>query len=182
MQDGEIISLIAERDEAGLAALREKYGQYLLKIAYNILGDRLDAEEAQNDALLGVWEAVPGIMPQNLKSFSAKLCRRSATDILRRSLAKKRGSGELESSLDELFEAVSGGRNPEEELEYKALGEEISAWLGELAPKKRAVFVMRYFYADSISAISRCTGDSEANVKTLLCRLRKSLKKRLENS
>ncbi len=176
MQDGKIIELLFKRDEKAIGALKEKYGRYLLKIAYNIVGDTLDSEEALDDVLLSVWNAIPPNSPSDLKSYLAKLTRRSAIDILRKKSGGKRGNPELDISADEFFEAVSDFGNPEEELDLKILADALNKWLGTVKREHRKIFVMRYFYADKISDIAKYTGFSETNVKTVLCRLRSELK------
>ena len=158
MQDAKIIALLFKRDEEAISALREKYGKYLSKIAYNILRDTLDAEEALNDAVFKAWNAIPPNRPSDLRSYLVKLTRHSAIDILRKRSGGKRG-------------------NPE--LDVKLLGEELNNWLGSLNRERRNIFIMRYFYADRISDIARATGYTEANVKTLLCRMRGELKEYL---
>ena len=59
MEDTAIIHLLFQRDEKGLNALSEKYGSEMKSIAYQVCRSREDAEEACNDALLGVWNAIP---------------------------------------------------------------------------------------------------------------------------
>lgn len=179
MQDAKIIVLLFKRDEEAISALREKYGKYLSKIAYNILRDTLDAEEALNDAVFKAWNAIPPNRPSDLRSYLVKLTRHSAIDILRKRSGGKRGNPELDVSIDEFCEAVSDLGNPEDELDVKLLGEELNNWLGSLNRERRNIFIMRYFYADRISDIARATGYTEANVKTLLCRMRGELKEYL---
>lgn len=179
MQDEKIVGLLIRRDEKAIEALKEKYGRYLLKIAYNILEDSLDSEEALNDAIFKAWNAIPPNSPSDLKSYLAKLTRHSAIDILRKRKGGKRGNPELDISVDEFFEAVSDIGNPETELDMKELGEALNKWLGTLAEDRRKIFIMRYFYADRISDIAHYTGLSESNVKTVLCRLRSGLKEYL---
>ncbi|MBR2868536.1 MAG: hypothetical protein IKB88_05690 [Clostridia bacterium] len=65
-------------------------------------------------------------------------------------------------------------------MESEILGKEISLFLRGISSEKRKVFVMRYFYADSIKDISLQTNMSEAKIKSILHRTRKELKKHLE--
>ena len=64
MPDEEIVALFLAGDESALRECREKYGGYLSKIAYNILGDISDSEEAVR----------PRDKPRRLKSISYKAC------------------------------------------------------------------------------------------------------------
>ena len=180
MKDGEIIDMLFERNEAALYACREKYGNYLLKISFNLLGDLPDCEETLDDVLLGVWRAIPPERPQRLKAWLAKLTRRSCIDILRRKGRAKRAGEEYTASLDELAEVIPGKSDPEKDFDLKLLGDEINGWLKTLPEPKRSIFVMRYFYSEPIGKIAERTGFKENSVKSILLRLRGGLKKHLE--
>ena len=66
MQDNAIIELFFARDERGLSALSEKYGRLCAQIAYNILSNSEDADEAP--------------YPRRIRSrFAAMYARRCAT-------------------------------------------------------------------------------------------------------
>ena len=69
MKDCEIVRLFRERDEAALSEAKKKYESYCSYIAMNVLGDRLDAEECVNDALLAAWKSIPPHNPENLKAI-----------------------------------------------------------------------------------------------------------------
>lgn len=57
MKDESIIELFWSRSERAIAALTEKYDALIMKITYNITGNKADAEECANDTYLGVWNA-----------------------------------------------------------------------------------------------------------------------------
>ena len=59
LEDQKIIALLFERSEQGMTELIAKYGKLLRRIAWNILGNALDAEECANDTYLSVWTRVP---------------------------------------------------------------------------------------------------------------------------
>ena len=180
MPDEEIVALFLAGDESALRECREKYGGYLSKIAYNILGDISDSEEAVADALLGAWRSIPGISPDDLRAYLIKLVRRSAIDILRTKNREKRRAGEYSVSLDELSEVIPGEGSPAEQAELKAVAGAINAWLRELSDDKRRIFIRRYFYAEPIKDIAGDLGVRETKIKSILFRLRKSLHTYLE--
>ena len=51
MDDTTIVQLYWDRDERAIPATSGKYGNYCNSIAWNILGNREDAEECVNDTL-----------------------------------------------------------------------------------------------------------------------------------
>lgn len=176
MQDREIVNMIKNRDEAALAEIKDKYGRYLLKVAYNILGDTLDSEEALDDAILNAWNAVPKVCPEDLRSYLVKLLRHCSIDILRKRNGGKHGGPGADIPIDEFFDAVSCLGDPEKELDSKLLSEAVNSWLGGISREKRRMFIMRYFYSDSILNISKSLGKSEPGVRTSLYRLRQDLR------
>ena len=48
MQDDGIVGLYWKRDETAIRETEKKYGNYLLKISYNILFDLEDSKESVN--------------------------------------------------------------------------------------------------------------------------------------
>ncbi len=55
LDDSKIIELFFERSEQAIIELSKKYGSVCMKVAGNILNNRLDAEECVNDTYLGTW-------------------------------------------------------------------------------------------------------------------------------
>lgn len=179
MEDARIVELYFLRDEAALAETKKKYGRYLQKISYNILGDVRDCEEALSDVCLGAWNSIPPNAPKDLKSYLSKLARRVSIDALRRRERKKRAS-EFTVSLGELCDCLPDSATPENECDLRLLCEVIESWLSGLNEQQRAVFILRYFYAEPIAEISKKLGFGKEKTKSMLFRLRESLKSRLE--
>ena len=179
MQDREIVELYWNRDEAALAATKERYGAYLYKIAYNVLADDGDSEESVSDTYLAAWNSMPPQRPDVLRTYLAKLARRAAITLFRRRTRKKRQASEYALSLDELCD-MAGGEMPEEAMDAALLGAAISAFLRTLNERERGVFLGRYFYLDPLADIARYAGMSEAAVKSLLHRLRARMRVYLE--
>ena len=59
MDDRRIITLLWDRAEGAIDALKQTFGRRLQAIAMNILGDPRDAEEAVSDTYLAIWNAIP---------------------------------------------------------------------------------------------------------------------------
>ena len=63
MEDAQIIELYWQREEAAIAETSEKYGAFLLSVAWNVLHVHHDAEECVNDTYLRAWNAIPPYPP-----------------------------------------------------------------------------------------------------------------------
>lgn len=180
MKDTSIVALYWRRDEQAIAESAAKYGAYCHSIANNILRSRRDAEECVNDTWLHAWNAMPPHRPSVLRTFLGKITRHLSFDLYKRQRRQKRGGGEFELVLDELAEIVSGQEDPENEILKRELADEIDRYLNTLPEEKRNLFILRYWYADSIPDIAGRCGMSENHVSVTLSRIRRRLREHLE--
>lgn len=178
--DREIVELFLDRDERALEAASSKYGRYISAVAMNVLGDRQDAEECVNDALMKAWESIPPATPSNLGGFLAKIAKNVSLNRYRREHSEKRGGGELTGVYEELRECVASGDSVERNYENKELIAAVNAFLGKLPSDKRDIFVLRYWYCMSVAELSKRVGISENRAAVELFRLRKRLVKYLQ--
>ena len=179
MEDSQILQLFWERDESAISAVSEKYGHYCKSVARNIIGNEQSAEECVNDTLLELWEVIPPNRPKHLSAFVCEVTRNNALDALREMKAQKRGSGEINLVLDELYD-VASDYSVERIAEQHELLALINKFLGKLPERKQRVFVLRYWYCCSVSDISQIVGMTEANVYNVLKRVKKKLLEYLE--
>lgn len=183
MTDEQIIELYFSRDETAIAQTAKKYSAYLKTVANNILNSAEDADECENDTYLRAWHAIPPHRPALLRTFLAKITRNLALNMWEKKSAAKRGSN-VTDLLSELEECSGGIRAQQNDLEQQAentrLSQVINDFAAKLSSEQRAVFIRRYWFAESISAIAERFGMSESKVKSMLSRLRQKLKKRLE--
>ena len=179
LDDNNIIRLFNERDETALSELSQKYGTYFMSVAEKIVCNHEDSKICVNDAYLKTWEAIPPAKPNVLRAFVGKLVKNAAINMLRADTAKKRGGGEFELVLDELGEFVSDGKSTEDSFEEAQITEEINKFLWKRSEFSRRVFLLRYWYCESVSEIAKELGVSEHKVSMSLYRTRQSLKTHL---
>ena len=180
MKDETIVDLFWRREESAIAETRTKYGRYLTKIAYRILGNLEDCEECVNDTYLKAWNSIPPQRPKTLPVYFGKITRQTAIDCYRRQTSVKRGGAEFEASLDELEECIPAGSTIEIELDGQMLSSVISQYLYTLPQDKRMLFIRRYFYCDSVKVLAKQNGCSQSKIKSTLFRMRAGLKEYLE--
>lgn len=175
MQDSSIIELFNRRSEQALSEIQKKYGKLCGQIAYNILNNKEDAEEAVNMAYEKVWEAIPPAQPKSLCGYLCAAVRNTAlnsSDKIRRH--------PCESFYDELGEIIPDSRTVETEFDSNQINRYINEFLGKMKKRNRQIFVARYYYNMSVSDIAGSLGTSESVVKTQLCRTRAKLRSYLE--
>lgn len=176
MDDGEIIKLLTERDERGIKALEEKFQRLIMKIALGIVKSRQDAEDCANDTLMAVWNAIPPDKPSNLTAYVCKIARRLTLNRLRYNTAEMR-SFDLLSELDECAPAAGG--SVEAAAEGAALKAALDTWLDSLDKKQHKLFMLRYYYLQTVKDAAKACGMSQNAAGVALMRLRSSLKKYL---
>lgn len=180
MNDNEIIQLYFDRNESAIEKTSGKFGKLLQKIAQNILGNYHDAQECVSDAYRKAWETIPPENPSSLSAYLSKITRNKAVDMMRKSSAEKRGSGEMMLVLDEISECVSGKDSVEKEVAAIQLQNDINLFLRILDEEKRNIFICRYWYAYSVKEIAKGFCKKESTVAVMLCRTREKLKVFLE--
>ena len=180
MNDEEIVGLYWQRNESAIAETERKYGAYLTKIAYNILADAEDSRECVNDTYMRAWSSMPENRPSVLSAYLGKLARRLSIDRIRERGAEKRRASEYAVSLSELADTFSGGDTTESACEAARLGEAISSFLHGLPDEARNLFIIRYYYFDSVKAAAAACKMSEAKAKSMLFRTRQKLRDYLE--
>ena len=179
MEDAQIVSLYWQRNETAIRETENKYSRYLTKIAYNILSDLEDSRESVNDTYLAAWNSMPPHRPGVLSTYLAKITRRISIDRFRYRTREKRKGSEYEISLTELGDCVSGGNTTEEAVNVKLLADAIGIWLRLQPEENRNAFIGRYYFLDPMKDVAAYCGMSESKCKTVLFRMRKSLKEYL---
>ena len=179
MDDYQIIRLFFERSEQAITELSRKYGALCFQIADNILDDPQDAEECVNDALFAAWNAIPPHTPHDhLYAFLARITRHLALNCCRARKRLKRDAF-LCTLSEEMEQCLPSADNVACRLDDLALREAINGFLAALDEEKRNIFLRRYWYLDSVAAISDRFALSESKVKTTLFRCRKRLREHL---
>lgn len=178
MEDAQIIQRFWERDQTALQETEQKYGARLQQLAMRILENREDAEECVSDTYLQAWRTIPPQRPEHLFAYFAKLCRFNAFGKLDWQNAKKRKAEIVELTAE--MECCIPNPGEAQRLDSAEIGRLLSSFLRELPKESRLIFLRRYWYADSILAISRRYGVSESKVKTNLFRTRNKLRAYLE--
>lgn len=177
MDDNRIIELYFARDERAIEETRASYGRLILSVAMNILNDREDSKECENDTYLRTWESIPPTRPKFFSAYLSKITRNLALNRYRDNKRRKPLGSEL--ILDEIAEAI-----PDREGDITddiALRDALNDFLSSLGKTKRQIFVKRYFFMRQVKDIARELGVSAGSVKVSLFRTRQQLRDYLES-
>jgi RNA polymerase sigma-70 factor (ECF subfamily) len=167
-------------DQQAFGELVRPHQHSVYNLAYRMLGERGEAEDAAQEAFLRAYA--------NLGSYDAD--RPFRTWLL--SIASNHCIDRLRKrrltwlSIDENLPPHPALSSHEEEPEDTVIGNERAAMiqhlLDELAPEYRAAVVLRYWYDMSYTEIAEMLQTTESAVKSRLFRARQSLAEKLERT
>ncbi len=162
--DEEIVAMYWQRNEDAIPATDHKYGALLYRLAYNILHDREDCQECQNDTYLGAWNAIPPTRPHVLPAFLTQIMRRLAISRYREKTAGKRVPEQMTVAIDDLYDSLCAETTVPQEYEAARLGQLINEYLATLDRRRRYIFIGRYYMGDTLSTIA---GELHVNTSTV---------------
>lgn len=180
MEDRQIVDLYFARREQAIGETAKKYGKYCFCIAWNILRNGSDAEEAVNDTYMGAWNSIPPHRPAMLSTYLGKITRRLALKRWEQNRAQKRGGGEVALALEELAACIPSNYDMESRIEAEELTRILNHFVKNLPQPEGKIFLCRYWYLDSIDAIAQRYGFGQSKVKSMLSRTRKKLRTHLQ--
>ena len=179
MDDEKIIELFFNRSEQAIEEVDKKYGKTCHNISYNILHNKLDAEECVNDAYLGAWNVIPPARPNPLLTYLCKIVRNLSLKRYEFNTAIKRNST-YDVAMEELESCLSSPETIESEIALKELTHIIENFLDSLSTENRVIFLRRYWFSDTYSDIAARVGMTEKNVSVRLTRIRENLRNYLK--
>lgn len=180
MDDSKIVEMYLARDEAAIKETKEKYGKRLRSLSHGIVCDFQTAEECENDTYMEAWSTIPPHEPKSyFYAFLGRIIRHISLNCCRNRDRLKRSAYicELNSEMEQCIPAPD---DVECRVDEQALREAINGFLQTLDEEKRNIFIRRYWFLDSVAAISERFDCSESKVKTTLFRCRNQLRKYLE--
>jgi RNA polymerase sigma-70 factor (ECF subfamily) len=160
--DRRLIDRLASGELDALQELYERHKTMAFSIAYRVTGDGAAAEDAVQDAFLGVWRGAGRYEPAraSVRTWLLTIVHRRAIDIVRR-----RRPPQASVELDELeFEAIA----VPDVWEAVARGLDqatVAAALATIAPAQREAIELAYFEGLTQSEIAERTGAPLGTVK-----------------
>ncbi len=174
-----IIRNVLAGDSLAYAKIVDTYKDMAVSLAYNILLNREDAEEAAQDAFLKAYQALKTFRGHS--KFSTWLYR----IIINISLNKKKKKKQLPAVADleeQDFMASPDTNNAQQHLVNSEQKKHIRLALRSLNEQERICITLHYLYELSVQEVNEATGISPANVKVILHRARKHLYQCLQNN
>jgi len=182
LTDEQIVDLYWTRQENAIQETDKKYGQFLFRIAYNMLHDRQDCEECQNDTYLAVWNAIPPTKPVTFPAFLVQIMRRIAINRYKEKTSKKRIPSELTVALEDAQGALRSNESDKAAYEAAEVGKIINDYVKALSDRQRYIFIDRFYLAESVETIAADLKISPATVYREIDKIKQGLKLHLERN
>lgn len=169
--DSELMSAAAGGDLDAFGELVSRHQRTAWNIAWRMLGDGAEAEDAAQEAFLRIFQSLDRYRPT--ASFRTYLYRIVTNICLDR--ARKMNP----VIMGELPPVAHDSPAPDDETIGRERNEAIHAAIHKLPPTQRAAIILRHFDELSYREIAETLDTSEKSVEKLLSRARKSLAKQL---
>ncbi|MEW5717630.1 MAG: sigma-70 family RNA polymerase sigma factor [Chloroflexota bacterium] len=177
MLEEQLLVTRAQRgDQNAFARLVETYQTPVYNLAYRMLSNANDAEDAAQETFLRAYSQLKTFhVDQKFATWLLSIAAHHCIDRLRRRkfLWLSLEDDALEESL------ASDAPEPADEALRHESAQEIAASLERLAPAYRLIVVLKYWHEQSVEEIARTTGDSVSAVKVKLHRARRMLARAL---
>jgi RNA polymerase sigma-70 factor (ECF subfamily) len=170
-----LVALVARGDEGALAELYDRVGRIAFGLAYRVLRDERLAEDAVQEAFLGVWRTAAAFSADRAKvaTWILTLVHRRAVDLVRRE--ERRRADPLDG------ESIDDAANPSAEdaawLHFER--ERVQAALRRLPDTQREAIELAYYGGYTQSELAERLGQPLGTVKSRmfagLARLRELL-------
>ena len=172
LSDEALLALIARSDDQALAELYRRFGRLAYGLAFRVLRDDALAQDAVQEAFLGVWRAADRFMAERAKpsTWLLTLVHRRAVDLVRREERRR---------AEPLPDAEQSGAETADEAELAAERQTIRDALRKLPPEQREAIELAYYGGYTQSELAERLGQPLGTIKsrmfTGLARLRETL-------
>jgi len=173
-EERELTRRVAHGDQAAFGEIVRRHQQAVFNVAYRLLGNRQDAEDAAQEAFLRAYQFFDRFDTD--RPLGPWLARIAVTVCLNR-LERLRP----EASLEEISPRPEPAPGPEEYTLAREVGECLRAEIARLPPRYRAVIELRHFQDLSYQEIAAALHRPLSDVKSDLFRARKLLAERLKD-
>ena len=183
----DLLNRAKQGDEAALAALVRRYQTAVFNVAYRLLGNRQDAEDAAQETFVRAFRALDRFDAE--RPFAPWIKRITANHCLNRLEAAKvrpfipevdlAGPGETAVTLDKWAQSDP---TPEQTLLAQEQAGRIRLAIAALPPRYRAVIELRHFQQLSYEEMAVELERPLSSVKSDLFRARKMLAEKLKET
>jgi len=175
-----LVAALKANEPAAYEQLIEQYADQVYRVAYRLLQNPHDAEDAMQEAFLAVYLRIHEFQGQaKLSSWLYRVVTNKALDILRKRQRKTETATEaLEDLNEDAAELLPDPQAvlPEDWLMRQEINDLIAAGLATLSPRLRAAFVLFEMEGLSMEEVAAALNISPSAAKVRVHRARQALR------
>lgn len=160
-------------DTAAFSSLVEAYHRPVYNLAYRMLGNSVEAEDAAQEAFIRAYTRLDTYDPsRKFSSWMLSIASHYCIDVLRRRRVTLLSIEELPPMLDV---AMPRSTHPEQAVARAQVADQVQQLLDTLPEHYRTPVILRYWYDMTYREIAETMGVTESTIKTRLHRARAKL-------
>jgi RNA polymerase sigma-70 factor (ECF subfamily) len=167
-----------EGDKAAFGRLVEAYQRPIYNLAYRMLGNASEAEEAAQEAFIRAYKHLRSYDPQ--RPFSTWLFSIASHYCIDRIRRRRIDWLPLEEEIAEPIRLASASPNPESVVTERDREAWVQQLMSTLSPTDRAALTLHYWYDAPYKEIADVLGLTVSAVKSRLFRARRALAEQME--
>ena len=177
-EEAEWVRLARQGDQTAFGRLVVAYQTPVYNLAYRMLGNAAEAEEAAQETFLRVYTKLHSYDPQRpFRSWLLSIASHYCIDRLRR---RRITWLSFEDEIAAPERLIGTDPNPESVVVQREQEDRIQRLLTALSPTDRAAITLRYWYDCSYEEIAETLNLTVSAVKSRLHRARRSLAKTMQ--
>lgn len=144
-RDQQLIQRIASEDQSALGELYDRYANLIFTVAFNTIGDKLNAEEVTQDVFLRVWNKAESYNPEHAKvsTWLCSIARYRAIDLLRNLKVRPEGHSVDPKESSPAF--LVDPSTPEATTQIAQENEKVRKAVSSLPLDQQQVLIWAYF-------------------------------------
>jgi RNA polymerase sigma-70 factor (ECF subfamily) len=160
LSDEALVALVARGDDVALAELNDRNGRVAYGLALRVVRDEALAEDAVQEAFLGVWRSAGRFLPERAKASTwiLTLVHRRAVDVVRREERRRA------DPLEQIPEPTGA---PTEEIAWLRFERErVQAALSRLPDQQREALELAYYGGFTQAELAERLGQPLGTIKS----------------
>lgn len=172
LSDHQIIDMVADGKVEHFGELIARYQKPVYRLAYSMLGNRADAEDAAQDVFIRAYKSISTYTDSGrfwgwLRKITVNVCLKKVRPVM--------------LSIDDIDETPGYALDTVNESVINTLElDQLKIFIFDLPPAYRSVIVLKYLEDMSYSEIAEILGETVSNIQVRIFRAKKMLRERMQ--
>ena len=180
LDENKLILRASGGDPSAFNQLMGMHEKRMYAVALRMCGNREDAQDCLQEAMLRVYRAIGGFKGQSsFGTWVYRITMNTCLDELRRKKNKQNVS--FDNLLDQGWSPADDSASPEKKVMQIEMRKSISSSIQELPEDMRSAIIMRDIHGYSYDEIADMLGVNVGTIKSRISRGREKLREKLSN-